>query len=147
MLVVALGVCASRSWGIRRRHGGLGGWGRAAFWLFVASPFIAAPFAWGAGYAFAAVQLVVLTLLGIGMIRARILPVPAVALFTLAPPCTVVAVVLSGEDAAAYAAIAGAAASALGLMWVGWAMWREPALDVRGDAAKHTAGACLTRAE
>ena len=93
-----------------------------------------APFGWGAGLAFGAVQIVVVTLLGIGMIRARILPVPAVALFTLAPACTFIGVALFGaaELDMVPPAVLGAAAVALGLMWVGWVMWREPALDVRG---------------
>ena len=74
LLGAAFAAFAFAVWGMRKRHGGLGRWGRAAFWLFIASPFIAAPFSWGAGAAFLAVQLVVVTLLGIGMIRARILP-------------------------------------------------------------------------
>lgn len=134
LLVAAFGVFAFAMWGVRQRHGGLGVWGRAAFWLFVASPVIVLPFGWGAGAAFAVVQLAVVALLGIGMIRARILPVPAVGLFTLAPALTIVmaaALTAAGVDAALYAPV-GLAASAVGLAWVGWAMRREPALDVHG---------------
>ena len=85
------------------------------------------------GQGMGVVQLLVVTLLGIGMIRARVLPVPAVALFTLAPAATVaVAALLTvmGLDAARYAPI-GVVAFAVGFAWVGWAMWREPALDLR----------------
>lgn len=135
LLVAAFAAFALALWGVRKRHGGLGGWGRAAGWLFVASPVIALPFGWGAGAAFAFVQLAVVALLGIGMLRARILPVPAVGLFTLAPTATMVvaaALTAAGIDAAPYAPI-GAAAFAAGLAWIGWALWREPALDVPGD--------------
>lgn len=121
-------------WGLRRRHGGLGRWGRASFWLFVASPFIAAPFAWGAGVAFLCVQLVVLTLLGIGMIRARILPGLAVGLFTFTPAATLLAAAATSAgsaDTGPYLLPAGIVVSAVGLAWLGLAMWREPALDVR----------------
>ena len=136
LLVAAFGAFAVAMWGVRKRHGGLGAWGRAALWLFVASPVIALPFGWGAGAAFAIVQLAVVALLGIGMIRARILPVPAVGLFTLAPAVTIVmaaTLTAAGVDAAVYAPI-GIAAFAVGLAWVGWAMWREPALDVHGPS-------------
>lgn len=135
LLVAAFVAFTVAMWGLRLRHGGLGPWGRAAFWLFVASPVIALPFGWGAGAAFAIVQLAVVALLGIGMMRARILPVPAVGLFTLAPAGTIVmaaALTAVGIDAALYAPI-GVLAFAVGLAWVGWAMWREPALDVPGD--------------
>lgn len=122
-------------WGIRKRHGGLGRWGRASFWLFIASPFIAAPFTWEAGGAFLALQLVVVMLLGIGMIRARILPGLAVGLFAFAPVVTLLTVVAISStvegDTDLYVFSAGAIVMAVGLAWVGLAMWREPALDVR----------------
>ena len=124
-------------WGLRRRHGGLGRWGKSSMWLFLASPFIAAPFGWGAGVAFLCVQLLVLCLLGIGMIRARILPTVAVALFTFTPAATLLAsaaVSTGSGDTGPYLLPAGILVSALGLAWLGAAMWREPALDVRPSA-------------
>lgn len=134
LLVAAFGAFTIAMWGLRQRHGGLGGFGRAAFWLFVASPVIAAPFMWGAAVAFAFVQLVVVALLGIGMIRARILPVPAVGLFTIAPVATIVTAAALGAAGVGDALVVpvGAAGFAMGLVWVGWAMWREPPLDVPG---------------
>lgn len=138
VLVVAFASFAFAVWGMRKRHGGLGGWGRMAFWLFIASPFIAAPFAWQAGAAFLAVQLVVVTLLGIGMIRARILPVVAIGFFTLAPAATLLsAIAISSTvkgDTDPYVFTAGAMVMALGLARVGLVMWREPALDVRASS-------------
>jgi hypothetical protein len=137
VLGAGLAALALALWGLRRRHGGLGGWGRASFWLFVASPFIAAPFAWGAGVAFLCVQLLVLTLLGIGMIRARILPRFAVALFTFTPAATLLAtaaVSAGSGDAGPYLLPTGIMVSAVGLGVVGLALWREPALDMRANS-------------
>lgn len=138
VLVVAFASFAFAVWGMRKRHGGLGRWGRMAFWLFIASPFIAAPVTWQAGAAFLAVQLVVVTLLGIGMIRARILPVVAVGSFTLAPAVTLLtAIAISSTvkgDTDPYVFAAGAMVMALGLARVGLVMWREPALDVRSSS-------------
>lgn len=136
LLVVAFGLFGLALWGMRLRHGGLGRLGHVALGLFIASPLIAAPFAWGAPVVFAIVQLIVLSLLGVGMLRARILPPGGVALLTLAPNATVVtAVSLSSADIDAKPfVIVGLGLCALGLAWVGWAMWREPALDVRPHA-------------
>jgi hypothetical protein len=110
-------------------------WGRVAFWLFIASPFMAAPFAWGAGVAFLFVQMIVLTLLGVGMIQARILPRAALTAFAFSPLATLaLALVLSllDRDAGPFIPV-GLLVSVLGIGWVGVAMWREPALDVRGN--------------
>lgn len=139
VLAAGFAAFAFALWGLRRRHGGLGAWGRASFLLFLASPFIAAPFAWGAGVAFLCVQLLVLTLLGIGMIRARILPTAAVSLFTFTPAATLLvgtAFSTGSGDGGPYLLPAGIVLSALGLGWLGAAMWREPALDVRPGAGR-----------
>jgi len=126
-------------WGVRKRHGGLGGWGRAAFWLFVAAPFLSVPFGYGMGFAWIGFLLVVVTLVGIGMIRARILPAGAAWLFTLAPAMsilTVLVAVLVAENPDDYNwyPVVGMGLFAVALAWIGWAMWQEPALDVRGRA-------------
>ena len=135
LVVLAAGVAAFfyALWGLRLRHGGLGGWGRAAFWLFVASPFLSAPFAWGAGVAFICVQLIVAMLLGIGMLRARVLPPPPVAMFAFTPGAVLgVAAGVSalGADAGPLFPL-GIALFSFGMAWIGWVLWREPALDVR----------------
>ena len=137
LLAGGFGAFAFAVWGLRRRHGGLGRWGRVSFWLFMASPFIAAPFGWGAGAAFLFLQLVVLTLLGVGMIRARILPVLGVGLFTFTPTAMLLAAAIMSigpRDTGPYLMPAGVLLSAVGLAWLGLAMWREPALDVRPPA-------------
>lgn len=141
LMLVAVAAFAYGLWGLRARHGGLGNWGRAAFWLFVASPVLAAPFGWGAGVALVVVQLLVVALLGVGMLEARVLPPVPVAMFSLSAPATVVmaaALTAFGIDAAPYAPL-GILVCLLGYMWLGWAMWREPALDA-GRTARDTPG-------
>jgi len=131
LMLVAVAGFAFGLWGLRARHGGLGVWGRAAFWLFLASPFLALPFGWGAAVALLIVQLLVVALLGVGMLQARVLPPVPVVMFSLSAPATVaMAAVLTalGVDAARYTP-AGVLVCLLGYMWLGWAMWREPALD------------------
>ncbi|MEY2432397.1 MAG: hypothetical protein QOC92_2122 [Acidimicrobiaceae bacterium] len=120
-------------WGIRRRHGGLGRLGRVAFWWFLAAPFIATPALYAGPLVLAVEWLLIMTLLGVGMIRARVLPIPAVVLFTMSPlfALTVVAaMVIAGLDAGPWF-LSLLAPVAVGFMWLGWAMSREPALDVR----------------
>ena len=135
LVVLSAGLAAfvAGLWGIRRRHGGMGGTGRFLFWWFVASPFIAAPFLWGAPFVLAVEWLFIITLLGAAMTRARILPLPAVALFTFWPLTALL--VISGMTALDRDAgpwfLTLLVPIAVGLMWLGWAMWREPALDVR----------------
>jgi hypothetical protein len=118
-------------WGIRRRHGGLGMIGRVGFWGFVAAPFIAAPFLYFAPLVLAAQLLLIMSLLGLGMIHARILPVPAVVLFTLSPVFMLVVIgasIAAGIDAGPwFLALLGPVGA--GYVWLGWAMWHEPALD------------------
>jgi hypothetical protein len=135
LLVLTAGVAAlvSGLWGLRRRHGGLGTIGRVAFWWFVASPVLAVPAVNGAALALAIEWLLIMTLLGVGMLRARVLPAPAVVLFTMSP--LVALGVVGGLTAASLDAgswfLTLLAPVAVGFAWLGWAMSREPALDVR----------------
>lgn len=135
MMAAGFAAFAMGLWGIRRRHGGLGTLGRVAFWWFVASPVVAAPFLYFAALVLAAELLLIMSLLGLGMIRARVLPVPAVALFTLSPIFLLVAIGVSlaaGIDAGPwFLALLGPVAA--GYVWLGWAMWHEPALDLHGE--------------
>lgn len=120
-------------WGLRRRHGGLGTIGRVAFWWFVASPVLAAPAMYGAPIVLAIEWLLIMTMLGIGMIRARVLPAPAVALFTMSPLAAIAIALglsLASRDAGPWF-LSLLAPVAAGFVWLGWAMSREPALDTR----------------
>lgn len=135
LLLMAAGFAAFAAglWGVRRRHGGLGTIGRVAFWWFVAAPFIAAPFTYASPLVLAVEWLLIMSLLGVGMLRARVLPAPAVTMFTMSPlfALGVVAVMLlAGLDAGPWF-LSLLAPVALGYAWLGWAMSREPALDVR----------------
>jgi hypothetical protein len=70
-------------------------------------------------------------LLGIGMIRARVLPVTAVALFTISPLASVVIGWLASAELfnTRFGFLLPLAPVSVGYAWLGWAMWREPALD------------------
>ena len=135
MLLAGFAMFFVALWGLRQRHGGLGGWGRAGFWLFVASPVISIPFMWAAGIAFAFVMTIVVFLLGVGMMRARVLPRLAVALFTVIPlpAALVVGMVTASFMNSLLGVLVGGACCAVGLMWIGWIMSHEPALDVRSQ--------------
>lgn len=122
-------------WGVRRRHGGLGTIGRVAFWWFVAAPFVAAPAVYFAPLVLVAELLLIMCLLGVGMIRARVLPIPAVVLFTLSPLFMLAVIggfIAAGIDAGPwFLTLLGPVG--VGYAWLGWAMSREPALDVRDE--------------
>ena len=131
LLLAALVTFVIGLWGLRVRHGGLGRMGRIAFWLTVASPFIAAPFAWGAGAAWLAVMSIVLVLVSVGMLRAQVLPVVPILLFVVGPIGFLalgLGITALGGDAGPYAGWPLLSTFA-GYAWLGWAMWREPALD------------------
>lgn len=131
LLAAGFPLLAFALWGLRRRHGGLGTVGRVAFWWFVASPFLAVPAMYAAPLVLALEWLLIMTMLGVGMYRAQVLPAPAVVLFTMSPLIAVVVVL--GMSAASLDAgpwfLTLLAPVALGFVWLGWAMSREPALD------------------
>ncbi|HVM08871.1 MAG TPA: hypothetical protein VM345_10425 [Acidimicrobiales bacterium] len=133
MIVAGFAAFAVGLWGLRRRHGGLGRVGRVAFWWFVLSPGLALPAGYGALVVLVAEWLLIMSLLGVGMIRARVLPAAAVGLFTMSPVVALAiagGATIAGIDAAEYFMVL-LAPVALGFTWLGWAMSREPALDVR----------------
>jgi hypothetical protein len=119
--------------GLRARHGGLGPLGRIAFWLAILAIPIAMPFGY-TGIIVLAVELgVVVALYGIAMLRAAILPRLPVALFAFTWPAwapTAWLITAAGGDANLYA-ILPILVTLGSFAWLGWAMWREPALDVR----------------
>jgi hypothetical protein len=135
LVALAAGVAAFAAglWGLRRRHGGLGKLGRLAFWWFVASPLLALPAGYGALLALAIEWLLIMSLLGVGMLRARVLPAPAVALATVSPLLALAVTggaTLVGIDAGEFSMILLLPVG-VGFTWLGWAMAHEPALDVR----------------
>ncbi len=137
-------------WGARVRHSGLGWWGRAASVVFVAAPFVAFAGPWRTAPALAVLLSVAAVLAGVGMLRAAILPRAALWAFTLAPPVTVAAalawdlaagpgagrdlgwlVTSPGSPEIRAVVLVGLATVGAATFWMGWAMWREPALDAR----------------
>jgi len=122
--------------GLRKRHGGLGVVGRVAFWLAIVAFPAAMPFGY-AGFIVLAVELgLVVMLYGVAMLRAGILPWPALAMFAFSWPLWApIAYVITelGGDANQYAMFP-IAITLLGFMWLGRALWREPALDVRTNS-------------
>lgn len=136
LAIGGVGAAAVALAGLRKRHGGLGLIGRVAFWLAVVAVPLALP--WGyAGLVVLAVEIgLVVLLYGVAMLRAGILPRAAVGVFAFTwPGWAPVAWVITelGDDANKYA-VFPALATLAAFMWLGWAMWREPALDVRTHA-------------
>ena len=117
--------------GLRARHGGLGTLGRVGFWLALLAVPFSSLFSWEGMVVLAVLLGIVVGLLGIAMLRAGIMPRLAVGLFAFSwPVWAPIAwlVTVAGDDANKYAAIP--VLLTLGaLMWLGFAMWREPALD------------------
>jgi hypothetical protein len=126
-------------WGLRRRNGGLGQLGLAALILAFLSPVLAMAAGWGAFVAFAALMALAICVLAVEMIRAQILPVVPLVLLAVGTVAVLVVTGLalltesSGDVGLALTAIA-AAPLVVGIMWLGWFMWREPAVDRAGAA-------------
>jgi len=116
--------------GLRRRHGGLGRVALIAFVLaLVALPVsFAGIYGWLAAPFFLAVALLVFA---VEMLRAQLLPVVPIILLGAGPvfgmaTVAVLAVVGGDRILSAYVALAPVTVA---LMWLGWVMWREPAVD------------------
>ncbi|MEX2293531.1 MAG: permease prefix domain 1-containing protein [Acidimicrobiales bacterium] len=135
MLVVAIPAFVFGLWGLRARHGGLGRLGKvgiiaaciAPLWFFAAW---AGLFVGIALLCFAVVALVV------AMLHANVLPVVPLVLVGVGPVGTialVAAVTAAGGDAGWGNASAFVYLPALlmvvGYVWLGWHLWREPAID------------------
>lgn len=132
-ILVAVGLFVFALVGLRVRHGGLGLLGRIAFWLALLAVPITLPFSWAGLVVLAVLLGVVVALYGIAMLQAAILPPLPVAAFAFTWPAWAPVAWLiteAGGDANAYAPIPVLVTLAA-LMWLGRAMWREPALDVR----------------
>ncbi|MCJ7437536.1 MAG: hypothetical protein MUP97_07235, partial [Acidimicrobiia bacterium] len=137
LIVPLLGVTVV---GLFRRHrGALHGWGVAAAVLFLASPFLAVPAGWGAGYVFVVILMIASAVLAIGMLRAHVLPRLPIILFGFAGSVGLIAVIVAEAAGADNGAPIlwgvepieiGIATTTIGLAWLGWTMAREHALDM-----------------
>lgn len=121
-------------WGLRNRHGGLGRAGTAAFVLALVS----VPVGFG-GYPgfFAALGLLscALVLFSVTLLRARVLPVFPIIMLGLGPlvgsVLMVTAWAIQDDADAANGLLVTIGFVAVAAAWLGWAMWREPAVDRR----------------
>ncbi|HUP68486.1 MAG TPA: permease prefix domain 1-containing protein [Acidimicrobiales bacterium] len=130
-LTTAIPAFVFALWGLRARHGGLGQLGKIAIVSAVISPFLS----FIAGYAgvFAAMGLLGLAVivLVVEMLRANVLPVVPLVLLATGPAgvlAVVVATGATGGDAGGvwfYPLLL----TAVGYLWLGWYLWREPAVD------------------
>lgn len=118
-------------WGLRSRHGGLGRLGKIAIAAAVMSPLLS----FVAGYygLFAAIVLLALSVivLVVGMLRANVLPVTPLVLLAAGPIAATALLAgaeLMGDDAGGIVVYA-TLPTVVGFTWLGWYLWREPAVD------------------
>jgi hypothetical protein len=130
--------------GLRKRNGGLGRLGLAALILVFVSPVLSYAALYGAAVAFAGLLAIAICVLAVETIRAQILPVVPVVLLVISSVAVLVVAVLAlltNSTTSTWVAMTGIAAAPLlvGFMWLGWFMWREPAVDRAGAGPLATA--------
>jgi hypothetical protein len=144
LLVLSLPALLLGLWGLRRRNGGLGRVGLYALVFAFVSPVLSFAAGWGAHVALTALLALAIFVLAVEMIRARILPVVplvllvigAVGFFALASLAFPVDGI--GDLFIELCALA-AVPLVVALVWLGWFMWREPAVDRVGTGPLATA--------
>jgi hypothetical protein len=131
LLVAGVAMAVVAFVGLRSRHRhALGRFGLGAVWLLAASPFLSAPFGWGAGAALVGWVGLASALLAVGLARRRAAALTPAVLFGASLPIGIVAGgvgALIGRDTAGAVAVT-VPAFALGLAWLGWGLWREAAV-------------------
>jgi hypothetical protein len=129
-------------WGLRKRHGGLGRRGRVAFWLFVSAPMMLVFSYWA--LVIWPVQLsLVIVLLGTAMLDAKVLPRWPVAIFTVAPGAATAVITVQeviGTEDPFPLTLPLVVPLAAAFTWIGWALWREPALDDKRSRDRASTG-------
>lgn len=128
-------------WGLRHRHGGLGGWGRAALILTIASPFLAAPFTYAAGFALAFLLTVAFGLLLVGMWQVQVLSRAPILLMSVGVSAFIAGSFVAWPLGELWPLLAGSVLTAVGYTWSGWTLWCEPALDAAAEPPLPTATA------
>jgi hypothetical protein len=129
--------------GFSRRHGGFGVLGQVALAAFLMAPVFSILMPW-MGIAFTGTLWTFsFALLGIAMLRAKILPRLPVVLFGFSAAATIVLAVLVtalGGDAG-FVWVVPLVLQSTGFAWLGWAMWREEALATPGSGPWASAAA------
>jgi hypothetical protein len=144
LLAMSLPALFFGLYGLRRRNGGLGRVGLVALILAFVSPVVSLAAGWGAHVALAGILSFAVCVLAVEMIRARILPVVPLALLVIgATGFLALALLAFSVDAVGdlfieLCAIA-TAPLVVALMWLGWFMWHEPAVDRVGTGPLATA--------
>lgn len=129
-LIAAIPVFVFGLWGLRARHGGLGQLGKLAIGCAVISPFLVFAGSYGLFAGMGLLGLAV-TALVVEMLRANVLPVVPLVLLATGPVgvlAVVVGISATGGDAGgvwAYPMLV----TTVGYLWLGWHLWREPAVD------------------
>jgi hypothetical protein len=120
-------------WGLRKRHGGLGRAGLIAFVVAVVALPVAMPFSYFGLVVFPVLLGLAVLVFAVEMLRARILPVMPLVLLA-ANPVLVLALLPVSRLVTNDWYLLGAALApvVVALMWLGWVMWREPAVDRSG---------------
>ena len=127
--------------GLAARHkNALGGWGRASKIVLYLSLPLSIPFMWAAAAAFAGWLAIAATLLAIGMFRIGVLPRVPLAGLAAAPPIALATLGVGtlagydmGQTAGNLVSLAGICVVSASIGWLGLIMWREPAVDRRGN--------------
>jgi hypothetical protein len=120
--------------GLRARHGGLGLLGRIGFWAFAAGPVFSIWIPWAGIVITGGLWAFAFTLLGTAMLRAGVLPRPAIVLFGFSAAGSVLVaafVTMAGRDFGDGWFVPLVLQFA-GFTWLGWAMWREEVLATPG---------------
>jgi hypothetical protein len=131
LMVAAFPLLVYGLWGLRTRHGGLGRIGLAAFVLAAAAPILSFAAGWAAVYLLAFLLGLALILFVVEMLRASVLPVVPLVLMAAGPVAYLavwIGLVVADVDTG-QAVLLSLSLSGVGLIWTGWYLWREPAVD------------------
>ena len=120
-------------WGLRKRHGGLGRVGLLAFVVALLATPVSMFFAYWGLIVFPALLAFALIVFAVEMLRARILPVAPLVLLAASPVLVLALLPVSRVVTNDWYLLGAALAPVtVALMWLGWVMWREPAVDRHG---------------
>jgi hypothetical protein len=131
LMVAAFPLLVFGLWGLRARHGGLGRIGLAALVLAAAAPILSFAALRAAVYLLALLLGIALVMFVVEMLRASVLPVVPLVLMAAGPVAYLavsIGLVVADVDTG-QAVLLSLSVSGVGLIWTGWYLWREPAVD------------------